>query len=433
MGFLDELRWRGMLHQTTSEEALDEHLGEPPRAGYSGFDPTSDSLTIGNFLPIKLLMHWQRAGHRPIVIMGGATGMIGDPSGKDAERRLLTKEQVQANVASQRKIFERLLDCDPNSPTGAIILDNSEWLDGVGYIEMLRDVGKHLSVNAMIQKDSVKTRLENREQGISYTEFSYMLLQAYDFLHLFREHQCTTQIAGSDQYGNIVVGIDLIRRACAERGEEGADRAFGVTCPLLTGTDGKKIGKSETGALYLSRERTSPYAFYQYWLNVADADVGSFLKWFTFMTEAEVEALVTEHEAEPHLRKGQRALARAMTDLVHGEEDTRAVEAAAEALFGGDVASLGEAMMKDVFADAPSSEHAKSALAGEGMAAAALLAETPLAKSKGEATRLLKQGAVSLNGAKLTVDSVVTEAQLLHGTSMALRRGKKAWHITRWV
>ena len=282
MGYLEELSWRGLLHQMTGEKELRDHLGTSGRIGYCGFDPTADSLTIGNLIPIKMLMHFQQTGHKPIVLMGSGTGLIGDPSGKDDERQLLTVEQVEHNIASQRKIFEPLLDFDPANPNAAVIVNNYDWLGKLGYIDVLREVGKHFSVNTMIQKDSVRERLHGREQGISYTEFSYMVLQAYDFLHLRREMNCTLQVAGSDQYGNIVAGIDLIRREFGH--EEG--EAYGVTAPMVTKADGKKIGKTESGAIWLTADRTSPYAFYQFWINASDQDVIPFLRLALVPTDA---------------------------------------------------------------------------------------------------------------------------------------------------
>ncbi|MGA1393490.1 MAG: tyrosine--tRNA ligase, partial [Phycisphaerales bacterium] len=308
LNFLDELAWRGLLHQTTSPE-LASHLATASRTGYCGFDPTSDSLTVGNLLPVTLLRRFQAAGHRPIALLGGGTGLIGDPSGKSSERSLQSEEQVAANLAGQRRILERLLEVD--GPCGAIFVDNAEWLRGLGYLEVLRDVGKHFSVNAMIQRDSVASRLEGREHGISYTEFSYMVLQAYDFLHLHRSHGCTVQMGGSDQFGNIVSGIDLVRRMHAiEHGEGSTESlAFGVTAPLLTAADGSKIGKTEKGAVWLSPERTSPYRFHQFWLNVADADAGRFLRWYTMLPREAIEALEAEQAARPQERPAQRALA----------------------------------------------------------------------------------------------------------------------------
>ena len=297
MNFLDELQWRGLLHQTTGGDELNTHLETKGRVAYCGFDPTKESLTIGNYMPIKLLRHWQLAGHTPIILMGGGTGLIGDPSGKDAERQLISTQQAQQNIEGQLRSFSKVLDFEGDN--AAIIVNNADWLCNLGFIDVLRDAGKHFSVNVMIQKDSVKERLNNREQGISYTEFSYMILQAYDFLHLRREHNCTIQIAGSDQYGNIVAGIDLIRRDMAGQ-DENEFRGAGITAPLVTASDGSKIGKTEDGAIWLTDDLTSPYAFHQYWLNVPDEDAGKFLRWFTFLDQASIEAIESSHAEAPH-------------------------------------------------------------------------------------------------------------------------------------
>jgi tyrosyl-tRNA synthetase len=426
-GFLDELRWRGLLHQATATDPLVAHLRTPGRVAYCGFDPTKPSLTIGNLLPILLLRRWQETGHAPIFLMGGGTGRIGDPSGKDAERTLQDASVIEANVEAQRKIMERLVDLDPKRPNAGRILNNADWLDKLGFIEVLRDIGKHFSINAMIQRDSVRERLNNREQGISYTEFSYMLLQAYDFLHLHRTLGCTVQMAGSDQYGNIVSGIDLIHRVLGHERE-----AYGVTQPLLMKADGKKLGKSEQGAIWLSRERTSPYAFYQYWINSDDADVISLLKWFTFLREPEIAQIAGEHAAAPQLRAAQRELARQITRLVHGESEVVKVEAATQALFAGDVRSLPEDMLSDVFADVPHSQHDKNLLSGAGVSLIDVLAETTLATSKREARQFLQAGAVLVNGDKAGLETRLTGEALLHGHTILLKRGKKLWHATRW-
>jgi tyrosyl-tRNA synthetase len=434
MNFLQELTWRGQLHQTTAGDDLARHLATPGRVSYAGFDPTSDSLTIGNFIPIKLLMHWQRAGHQPIVLMGGGTGLIGDPSGRDSERQLITREQVEANVASQRKIMERLLDFSPAMSNRALLVNNFDWLSRVGYIEMLRDVGKYFSVNEMIQRDSVKRRLEEREQGISYTEFSYMLLQAYDFLHLRRAMNCTVQLAGSDQYGNIVAGIDLIRRAFGH--ESGAGHAFGVTAPLVARSDGKKMSKSSGGAIWLSadtRDRTSPYAFYQYWVNLPDTDVVQWLKWYTLLNQDEIEDLARQHEAAPQMRVAHKALARHMTAMIHGDAELKRVELATQALFTGDVRELSEDLVEEVFADVPHSTHARASLEGEGISLVDLLPQTTLAASKREARDFLGSGAVAVNGLKADLDRRLTANDLLYGHSIMLKRGKKNWHATKWL
>lgn len=431
MNFLEELEWRGLLHQTTSDEALKTHLLKPGRVGYCGFDPTSDSLTIGNFMPIKMLMHWQRAGHKPIVLMGGGTGLIGDPSGKDAERMLLSREQVEMNIAGQRPIFERLLDFGRSNPHAAVMVNNADWLTQLNYIDVLRDIGKHFSVNAMIQKDSVRERLKNREQGISYTEFSYMLLQAYDFLHLKRAMNCSTQIAGSDQYGNIVAGIDLIRREIGKDSSNDSE-AFGVTNPLITKSDGKKIGKTEKGAIWLTADRTTPYAFYQFWINVDDADVQAFLKWFTFIEKHEIEGILQQHQNAPHERIAQRELASHMTELLHGEDALTKVKKASKALFDGSISELSESMLRDVFADVEQTCHDRILLSGEGLSMIELLPQTSLASSKREARQFLSTGAISINGQRIAEDYQLTSRDLLYGQMILIRRGKKKWHATSW-
>ena len=430
--FLDELRFRGLLHQTSATETeVRAHLASGMRVGYCGFDPTRDSLTIGNLIPILMLMHLQRAGHRPIALMGGGTGLIGDPSGKDSERQLLTRDELDANVARCLRVLERFLDFDPKHPQGALLVNNADWLEKLGYIEVLRDVGKHFSVNAMIQKDSVRVRLEQREQGISYTEFSYMLLQAYDFLHLKRTHGCSVQMSGSDQYGNIAAGIELIHRTYGREDEAG--KAYGITAPLVTRADGKKIGKTEHGAVWLSADRTSPYAFFQYWINLDDQDAVSFLRRYTFLEREAIEAIEAEHAASPERRSAQRELARSVTSLVHGAAELTRVEAASSALFGGDVRALDERMLADVFADVPHSEHARSLLEGEGLPAVDLLAQTTLASSKREARQFLETGAIAVNGERVGLDRRLTSADLLHGARILLRRGKRQWHATRFV
>ena len=434
--FLSELRWRGLLQQCTDEPGLTAHLAAPDEGGgrcaYVGFDPTADSLTIGNLVGIIQLARFQRAGHTPVVIMGGGTGFIGDPSGKSAERMLLTPEVIAHNVASIKRIFDRpeLLDFDASRPNRAVILDNYDWLGKLSYIQLLRDVGKHFSVNMMIQKESVKERLHNRDQGISYTEFSYMILQAYDFLHLFEQRGVTIQMGGSDQFGNIVCGLDLIRRC---RLADDAHHAFGLTWPLVTKADGGKFGKSETGAVWLTADRTSPYAFYQFWLNTADADVGRFLRVFTFLSRDEIEALETSTAADPGKREAQRALARHMTELLHGPAERDHAEGAARALFTGDIVYLPLATLEEALAAAPATDHPRASLEGTGLALVDLLTQTSLAKSKGEARTLLSQNSISVNGHKAAVDARVTTATLLHGKVIALRRGNKAWHITRWA
>ena len=423
LGFLDELAWRGLLHQTTAE-TLPAYLATPGRIAYAGFDPTADSLTVGNYVPMKLLAHWQRAGHRPVVLMGGGTGLIGDPSGKSAERQLMTPELVAHNVSRQRSIFERVLDFSQQSTCAATVVDNGDWLRTLGYLDVLRDVGKHFSVNQMIMRDSVKSRLEEREQGISYTEFSYMILQAYDFLHLFRTMGCTVQLGGADQWGNIVSGIDLIRRM--EQGE-----AYGITNPLVTKADGGKFGKSEKGSVWLTADRTSPFRFHQYWLNTADADVVRFLKWFTFVPQDRIAELERSAAERPQEREAQRALANEMTEIFHGATERGNAEAAGRALFAGELAELDARTIEEIAEDLPCTVLEPGELGGEGVLLADVLVRTTLAASKREARDFLQAGAVLVNGTKAAADARLTPRDLLHGSVALLRRGKKNWHAIR--
>jgi len=433
MQFLEELKWRGLLHQTTGGDELQEHLASGNRIAYCGFDPTKDALTIGNYMPIKMLRHWQLAGHKPIVLMGGGTGLIGDPSGKDAERQLLSKEQVAKNIEGQLRCFSKVLDFEGEN--AAIIVNNADWLCELGFLDVLRDVGKYFSVNTMIQKDSVKDRLNNREQGISYTEFSYMILQAYDFLHLRRTMDCTIQIAGSDQYGNIVAGIDLIRRDMAGL-QDDQFRGAGITNPLVTASDGSKIGKTEKGAIWLTEDRTSPYAFHQYWLNIPDDDAGKFLRWFTFLDDATITSIEKEHSEAPHQRAAQKALADAMTNIFHGSDNVARCNEAAKALFGGAVTSLDENMLNEVFSEVPAGEFSKSLLGSDSASLIELLPQTDLCKSKREAREFLKNGSVAINGEKVNggeaLERILTVDDLLHGNTILLRRGKKVWFASRW-
>jgi len=433
--FLAELSWRGLLHQVTDEAMMKAHLASGVRSGYAGFDPTADSLTVGNLVPIMLLRHWQNAGHKPVVLVGGGTGLIGDPSGKSSERELMTDEKVRANVEGQKRIFGRLLDFSDSGPAasrGGEMVNNLDWLGKMGYIQMLRDVGKFFSINAMLQRDSVKNRLESREQGISYTEFSYVLLQAYDYLHLHRTMNVTTQLGGSDQWGNIVSGIDLIRRDAVQRaGGSGAEdlaiSAFGVTAPLVTKADGGKFGKSESGAVWLTADRTSPYAYYQFWLNAADADVGRFLRIYTLLAREQIEDLEQQLVANPGVRAAQRALAVAATDLLHGQSERQRAEVAAGALFSGDVKSLDAAMLGEVLAGIATATISRGLLDGEGVGILDLIAQTGLVSSKGDGRTQLQAGAISVNGAKVGMEYKVSAADILHGELVLLRKGKKNW------
>lgn len=432
---IDELKWRGLLHQCTDEAGLREHLKDPegsPRKIYAGFDPTAPSLTIGNLVPVMLLAHVKRAGHVPVVLMGGGTGLIGDPSGKSAERTLMTRETVEAHINAQRPIFDRVLGGEKVRGAHAhTIVNNADWLTKISYIDALRDIGKFFSVNMMMQKESVKARLENREQGISYTEFSYMILQAYDFAYLYEHEGVTVQVGGSDQFGNIVAGADLIRRQHAARGDEAA-HAFGLTAPLVTKADGGKFGKTESGAVWLTADRTSPYAYYQFWLNATDADAANWIKIFTFLDRPTIEGLLARHAENPGARELQRTLAREATAILHGFEAMEQAEAAGKALFSGDVAGLDRQTLLDVLADVPSSNEDRAKLEGAGVDPVELLVSVGLAQSKREAREFVGNGSVSVNGRKIGPEERLTPADLLHGSLMAVRRGKKNWHLIRW-
>jgi tyrosyl-tRNA synthetase len=413
--FLDELTWRSMLHQTSGDAALRAHLAEKPRRAYVGLDPTSTSLTIGNLVTLMLLAHFQRCGHNPVVVAGGGTGLIGDPGGKTAERPLLTIEQVRHNVSEQMKIYERLLP-------GAPVVNNADWLEKLSFIEVLRDTGKHFSVNEMVKRDSVRNRLEG--DGISYTEFSYMLLQAYDYVHLNREMDVTLQMGGSDQWGNIVSGTDLIRRV---NGRE----AFALTTPLLLKSDGSKFGKSESGAVWLTADRTSPYAFHQFWLNSTDADVVRYLKIFTFLTQEEISAIEQSVATNPGAREAQRVLANTVTAMLHGEDESQRAEAAGRALFTGEVRELDETTISEVFDGVPQTTHSRAEL-HDGIALDTFLPLTSLAGSNRDARQSLKDNAIAVNGVKVAEDAKLTTADLLHNRTILIRKGKKNWAVTTW-
>lgn len=425
MSLLDDLRWRNLVHQTTDDENLGTWLEEKPRVVYAGFDPTADSLHVGSLLPLLLLRRFQKAGHKPIALVGGATGMIGDPSGKSAERNLLSPDVLEANVAGLREQMQRFLDFDAGSQ-GAELVNNLHWIGRFSYIEFLRDVGKNFPVNVMLAKDSVKGRLGREDTGISYTEFSYMLLQAYDFVHLNREFGCELQIGGSDQWGNITAGIDLGRRMHSVQ-------LRGMTAPLLLKSDGTKMGKTESGAIWLSADRTSPYQFYQYWINAADDDVGNCLRVLTELSHDEIEALDASRESDPGKKESQRRLAEELTKLVHGADGVAAAVRATEIFFGAEISDLSDAELGAIFADVPSCEMPRADLAA-GMALIDLLAATPLAKSKGEARRTIQQGGAYVNNRRVEdVAAQVTEADLASETVMVLRSGRKKYALVKFV
>lgn len=421
-----ELSWRGLVNQTTDDANLPKWLLEKSRTVYVGFDPTADSLHVGHLMALMILRRFQKAGHRPIALVGGATGMIGDPSGKSEERKLLSVELLRANVAGMETQLRRFLDFDCGDRS-AVLVNNYDWMGRFGYLEFLRDVGKHFPVNVMLTKDSVRNRLERSEAGLSYTEFSYMLLQAYDFVHLNEHFGCEIQVGGSDQWGNITAGIDLARRM---RGVQ----LYGCTCPLLTKSDGTKMGKTESGALWLSPDKTSPYQFYQYWINLDDADVGRCLRFFTDLGKEEVETLLVEHQANPGQRSAQRRLAAELTRLVHGEEGVCTAERATEIFFGAEISDLNDAQLAGIFADVPSRQLPRERLSGEGLPIIDALVEAGLAKSKGEARRTVTQGGAYVNNRRIEgIEMHLTLAQLASESTMILRSGKKNYALLRFV
>lgn len=424
MSVLDELAWRGLLQDSTDGTA--DHFAEGPRSVYIGFDPTADSLHVGSLLPIMILVHLQRAGHHPIALVGGATGLIGDPSFKNRERPLLTREAMEANAAGIRAQLEHFLDFE-TAENPARMRNNLDWLGQTNVLDFLRNTGKHFSVNAMLRKESVRRRVESDEQGISFTEFSYQLLQAADFVHLYREDGCTVQMGGSDQWGNITAGIDLVRRSAG-------GHAFGAVSPLVTTAAGTKFGKTEAGTVWLDANRTSPYRFYQFWVNVPDADVGRFLRYFTLMPREEIEALDAATEAEPHRRAAQKALAEEVTGRVHGEAGLARAKMATEALFGGSLDGLDADDIADIFADVPSSTTPGDALSGEGVELLDLLASTGLCSSKGDARRSIEGGGVYLNGVRVDDTGARVDAEaFVDGRFLVLRKGKRRYHLVEVV
>ncbi len=415
-GLFSELQFRGLVSDATPH--FQRHVTEGPRTVYAGFDPTAPSLQVGNLMPLILLRHLQLHGHKPIVLMGGGTGMIGDPSGQQSERPLLSKDQIRDNVHHQRDQVARLLDFDTKD-TRALVLNNADWLVEQRLVDFLRDVGKHFTVNVMMQKESVKARLD---AGISYTEFSYMLLQAYDFLHLFRKERCTIQVGGSDQWGNITAGIDLIRRVAD--GE-----AHGLVAPLVTTASGAKFGKSQAGALWLDPALTSPYKFYQYWVNVDDRDVERYLKLFTFLPRAEIDALLAQLKANPAAREAQRALARDVTERVHGPDAAAKVIRASEVLFGAFDPHAADDAVFDVLAQ----EVPTATVPGrDGLTLVDAVIQARLATSKSEARRAIEQGGIYVNQQRVKdVARSIESADWLAGRNLLLRKGKKEYGLLR--
>jgi len=421
-----ELSWRGLIHQTTGDEHLPAWLNEKPRTLYAGFDPTADSLHVGHLVALMILRRFQQAGHRPIALVGGATGMIGDPSGKSEERNLLSVEALRANVAAMEAQMRSFLDFG-SGPHGALLVNNYDWMSRWDYLGFLREIGKNFPVNVMLAKDSVKARLERGDAGLSYTEFSYMLLQAYDFVHLHEHYGCELQVGGSDQWGNITAGIDLARRMKSVHLQ-------GITCPLLTKSDGSKMGKTESGALWLSPSRTSPYKFYQYWINVEDADAGKCLRFFTDLSRADIEALDAARVSDPARRESQRRLAEEITRLVHGDAGLHSAQRASDILFGGaEVTALSDVELAEIFADVPSQQMPRAALEGAGLNVVDAFAAAGLAKSKGEARRTIAQGGGYVNNRRVDgVETQLTIADLASESVMVLRAGKKSYAMLRF-
>jgi tyrosyl-tRNA synthetase len=430
---IQDLKARGILYQLT-DESLSARLDQGPITLYCGFDPTSDSLHVGSLLPLITLKRFQLAGHRPIVVLGGATGLIGDPSFKSQERSLQTEEQVEHNLQGIKKVAERFLDFGTESHS-ALIVNNRDFYNDMNVLTFLREVGKHFTINHMVQKDSVRSRMEDRDQGISYTEFSYMLLQAYDFFRLYQEKDCSLQIGASDQWGNITAGTELIRRKLAHSQEHTSDSlhaAYGLTHPLITRPDGVKFGKTEQGAVWLSPEKTSPYQLYQFFIGSPDSVVITWLKYLTFLSLDEIEDLEKKTQVEPEKKAAQIALAREITLMVHGQEALDRALAATQALFSAEIKTLDFDTLREIFSDAPASTLATSRLES-GLSLIDLLAETGLFQSKGAARKEIPAGGVYLNNERITDAAyMVTSQSLISNRALVLRKGKKNYHLVKF-
>ncbi|GLB58529.1 tyrosine--tRNA ligase [Cytobacillus sp. NCCP-133] len=419
MSLLEDLQWRGIVYQQTDEEGIKDALKKEKISLYCGVDPTADSMHIGHLLPFLTLRRFQKEGHRPIVLVGGATGLIGDPSGKSEERKLQTLETVQLNVDSIQNQLKRIFDFD--SDNGAIMVNNYDWAGSMDIVTFLRDYGKHVGVNYMLAKDTISSRLET---GISFTEFTYTILQAMDFLHLYENHNCKMQIGGSDQWGNITTGLELIRKMAPE-----GSKAFGLTIPLVKKADGTKFGKTESGAIWLDPEKTSPYEFYQFWINTADADVIKYLKFFTFLSREEIEKLEKAVQEEPHLRKAQKTLAEEMTRLIHGDKALEQAIKITDALFSGDIKNLSVSEIKQGFKDVPTYEHSE----GGDIGIVDLLVTAKISPSKRQAREDVTNGAVSVNGERVTeLDYTLSDKDKIEGQFTVIRRGKKKYFLIKY-
>ncbi|MBG0791199.1 MAG: tyrosine--tRNA ligase [Desulfovibrionaceae bacterium] len=422
MNIYDELKWRGLINQVSDEDKVREYLSKPGATMYCGFDPTAESLHVGNLVPLLCLVRMKRAGHNPLYLMGGATGRIGDPSGKDKERELSDADLLDERLELIKRQVRRFVERN----TGALpdIVNNYDWTKDMTAIELLRDVGKHFTVNWMLQKESVKGRIGREESGISYTEFSYMILQSYDFYHLYKNHDCRLQIGGGDQWGNITAGCEFIRRRCAHEGEQG--EAFALTFPLITTASGKKFGKSEGNAVYLNADLTSAYAFYQFFINTDDADVIKFLKLFTFLMPDEIAELEKQVAEAPHLRVAQKRLAEEVTTMIHGKHELERVLAATEALFGkGDLKAIDTANLRSALESAPSRRYAPGDLPDLPQ----MLVDLDMVKSKGQARKDIQGGGVYINGERLEDGRALADSDFIGGELLVIRKGKKNYAL----
>jgi len=423
--FVKELEWRGMLHDAMP--GTENYLMEGMQSAYVGIDPTADSLHIGHLVGVMMLRHFQLAGHKPYALIGGATGMIGDPSGKSAERNLLDEDTLKHNQEALKEQLSRFLDFESDVDNAAVLVNNYDWMKDFSFLDFIRDVGKHITVNYMMSKDSVKKRLSaEAKEGMSFTEFTYQLVQGYDFLHLYEKYNCTLQMGGSDQWGNITTGTELIRRI-------GGGKGYALTCPLITKADGTKFGKTESGNVWLDANRTSPYKFYQYWLNTSDADAEKYIKIFTFISKTDIEELISKHQEAPHLRLLQKKLAEEITVMVHSQEDLDNAVKASAILFGKstseDLKGLNEKTFLDVFEGVPQAEVSAADLENGMDMIAALAAKTGFLASNGEARRELKQNSIAVNKEKVKEDFLIKKTDLIDGKYVLLQRGKKSYFV----
>ncbi len=427
MNFIEELQWRGMIHDMTP--GLDKQLEKEMTSAYVGIDPTADSLHIGHLVSVMMLKHFQVNGHKPIVLVGGATGMIGDPSGKSKERNLLDEKALRHNQECLKNQLSRFLDFGDESPNGAVMVNNYDWMKGYSFLDFIRDIGKHITVNYMMAKDSVKSRLGgDSKEGLSYTEFSYQLVQGTDFLTLYQTHNCKLQMGGSDQWGNIITGTELIRRKLGYNND-----TFALTCPLITKADGGKFGKTEEGNVWLDPEKTSPYKFYQFWLNTSDDDAARYIKIFTLLAKEEVDGLIIEHQEAPHLRLLQKRLAKEVTTMIHSKEDFETAVETSQILFGKGTTDafkkLSADMIRSIFEGVPQSNVPLSDIDAGIQAIDFLTNRAGAASSNREAREFLKNNAISINGQKIKADFVVDKGSLLQNKYILVQRGRKNFYL----